>query len=88
MKMIKYFLSFMSGTAIGLIAGYMAGAKRDIYLGSSDPGTFREKENSSHKEIKRELSDLKKKYDQGLDELTDQMKDRLEELKKITEDKE
>lgn len=86
--MIKYFLTFMTGAAIGLIAGYMAGAKRDIYLDTGDLGSFRKKEESSHKEIRRELGDLKKKYDQGLDELTDQMKQRLEELKKITEEKE
>lgn len=77
----------MTGTAVGLIAGYMAGGKREIYLDSQDLGSFRKKEDASHKEIERELSDLKKKYDLGLDELTDQMNERLEELKKITEEK-
>ena len=86
--MIKYFLTFMTGTAVGLIAGYMAGVKRDIYLDSRDLGFFRKKEDSSPKTIKRELGDLKKKYDQGLDDLTDQLKERLEEIKKITEEKE
>jgi len=86
--MLKYFMTFMTGSSIGLIAGYIAGSKRNTYLDFKSPDSLKKEEGSSNAGIKNDLNGLKENYDKKLNELTDQVKDRVRELKRITQESE
>jgi hypothetical protein len=63
-------MTFMTGTAIGMMAGYIAGSKREVYVDSQILEMMSEKKDVLHKAIEKDLDELKKDYRNRLKELS------------------
>lgn len=67
---IMYLLTFMTGTAMGMMAGYFAGSKREVYVDSQILEMMTDKKDSLHKAIEKDLDEMKRDYRNRLKELS------------------
>jgi hypothetical protein len=88
MNTLKYFLTFLTGTSIGLIAGYIAGSNKEIVLDSDFFDEISKKKDVLNKAIEKDILELKHNYNSKLDDLTRQIEIRLEKVKNAAKAKE
>lgn len=88
MNILKYFMCLMSGTAIGLITGYIAGLKKDIYLETKSHESLKNNYDFPISDFNKDLKELIQNYHIRLNELTCQVQERVEELKIINKENE
>lgn len=81
MRTLKYFLTLMTGTSLGLIAGYVAGTQKKRISESHIAEELRVVRDSLVKAGKKDLEELKTEYNRELEETVSEAKQYLDQLR-------
>lgn len=88
MNTLKYFLTFMTGTSIGLIAGFIAASNKEKYLDSNVLKELSKKKDAMNKAVEKDILEMKRNYNAKLEELSQQVENRLKNVKNAVKAKE
>ncbi|MBR9999977.1 MAG: hypothetical protein KFF73_13450 [Cyclobacteriaceae bacterium] len=71
---LTYILTFMSGAAIGMMVGYLAGSKKEVYVDSHILEMLSKQKDALNKGIEKDLEEMKNDYKNRLRELSRMLK--------------